>query len=79
MRLASRLCGWDIDIKTRGEFEADMAGPGADGSHAAPGEAEGAAGGAGAETEPGASAADADEPAAMTKGAPGDHGARNRT
>ncbi len=24
VRLASRLCGWDIDIKTRAEFEADM-------------------------------------------------------
>jgi N utilization substance protein A len=23
VRLASRLCGWDIDIKTRAEFEAD--------------------------------------------------------
>ena len=24
VRLASRLCGWDIDIKTRAEFEADL-------------------------------------------------------
>jgi transcription antitermination factor NusA-like protein len=23
VRLASRLCGWDIDIKTRDEFEAE--------------------------------------------------------
>jgi transcription antitermination factor NusA-like protein len=23
VRLASRLCGWDIDIKTREEFEAE--------------------------------------------------------
>jgi len=26
VRLASRLCGWDIDIKTRAEFEADSFG-----------------------------------------------------
>ena len=26
VRLASRLCGWDIDIKTRGEFEAEAMG-----------------------------------------------------
>ncbi len=26
VRLASRLCGWDIDIKTRAEFEADTLG-----------------------------------------------------
>jgi len=26
VRLASRLCGWDIDIKTRAEFEADSMG-----------------------------------------------------
>ena len=26
VRLASRLCGWDIDIKTRAEFEADSLG-----------------------------------------------------
>jgi N utilization substance protein A len=26
VRLASRLCGWDIDIKTRAEFEADALG-----------------------------------------------------
>jgi N utilization substance protein A len=26
VRLASRLCGWDIDIKTRSEFEADSTG-----------------------------------------------------
>jgi transcription termination/antitermination protein NusA len=26
VRLASRLCGWEIDIKTRGEFEADAMG-----------------------------------------------------
>ncbi|MCZ6596962.1 MAG: transcription termination factor NusA [Planctomycetota bacterium] len=33
VRLASRLCGWDIDIKTRAEFEADTLGdvpPGAE-------------------------------------------------
>ncbi len=28
VRLASRLCGWDIDIKTRAEFEADNFGAG---------------------------------------------------
>ena len=28
VRLASRLCGWDIDIKTRAEFEADSFGGG---------------------------------------------------
>jgi len=34
VRLASRLCGWDIDIKTRNEFEAEAMGlaPGADGA-----------------------------------------------
>jgi hypothetical protein len=26
VRLASRLCGWDIDIKTRAEFEAENLG-----------------------------------------------------
>ncbi len=30
VRLASRLCGWDIDIKTRAEFEADSLEAGAD-------------------------------------------------
>jgi len=35
VRLASRLCGWDIDIKTRAEFEADSLG---EGSAAAPAE-----------------------------------------
>ncbi len=29
VRLASRLCGWDIDIKTREEFEAEGFGRGA--------------------------------------------------
>jgi N utilization substance protein A len=29
VRLASRLCGWEIDIKTRNEFEADSRGKGA--------------------------------------------------
>jgi len=29
VRLASKLCGWDIDIKTRQEFEADQSGGGA--------------------------------------------------
>jgi N utilization substance protein A len=29
VRLASRLCGWDIDIKTRAEFEAESMGGGA--------------------------------------------------
>jgi N utilization substance protein A len=29
VRLASKLCGWDIDIKTRSEFEADQSGGGA--------------------------------------------------
>jgi N utilization substance protein A len=28
VRLASKLCGWDIDIKTRGEFEAEAMGTG---------------------------------------------------
>jgi len=28
VRLASRLCGWEIDIKTRSEFEADSSGEG---------------------------------------------------
>ena len=26
MRLASRLCGWEIEIKTRAEFEAEAMG-----------------------------------------------------
>jgi N utilization substance protein A len=30
VRLASKLCGWDIDIKTRQEFEADQSGGGKD-------------------------------------------------
>ncbi|MFN0007424.1 MAG: transcription termination factor NusA [Planctomycetota bacterium] len=81
VRLASKLCGWDIDIKTRGEFEAEMAGPGgpsADGSgHADPGAAEEGAGGAEPESESDEGAGDAGEPAAMSKGAGGDAGARN--
>ena len=40
VRLASRLCGWDIDIKTREEFEAE----GFDGPGEAPREGGGAAG-----------------------------------
>jgi N utilization substance protein A len=55
VRLASKLCGWDIDIKTRTEFEAEAMGsrpkaPGADGDAAAEGEAgsSGPAPGAGA-------------------------------
>src|SRR5262245_66356977 len=28
VRLASRLCGWDIDIKTRADFEAESLQPG---------------------------------------------------
>jgi N utilization substance protein A len=31
VRLASRLCGWEIDIKTRSEFEADTTGEGESG------------------------------------------------
>jgi transcription termination/antitermination protein NusA len=81
VRLASKLCGWDIDIKTRGEFEADMAGPGeasAEGdSDAAPGGTEEGADGAEPDSESGESAGDAGEPAALTKGAGGDAGARN--
>jgi len=26
VRLASRLCGWDIEIKTRAEYEAELLG-----------------------------------------------------
>ncbi len=36
VRLASRLCGWDIDIKTREEFEADGFGPPDDGEFQPP-------------------------------------------
>jgi N utilization substance protein A len=44
VRLASRLCGWEIDIKTRNEFEADSRGKGAptEGGEAAEGDADGA-------------------------------------
>jgi N utilization substance protein A len=83
VRLASKLCGWDIDIKTRGEFEAEMSGgaeaPPGEGGHAAPSEGEAGAEGAEAGPHSGGSAADADEPAALTKGATSDAGARNRT
>jgi len=83
VRLASKLCGWDIDIKTRGEFEAEMSGgaeaPSVEGGHAAPSEGEAGAEGTEAGPHPGGSAADADEPAALTKGATSDAGARNRT
>jgi len=42
VRLASRLCGWDIDIKTRAEFEADsLGGPGSAGGEGTSGEGDG--------------------------------------
>jgi N utilization substance protein A len=41
VRLASRLCGWDIDIKTRTEFEAESMGGGPASGEAAAGEADG--------------------------------------
>jgi N utilization substance protein A len=42
VRLASRLCGWDIDIKTRAEFEADsLGGPGSAGAEGSSGEGDG--------------------------------------
>jgi N utilization substance protein A len=47
VRLASRLCGWDIDIKTRAEFEADSMGGGAPGGSGDT--AEGGSGEAGAD------------------------------
>src|SRR5262245_35326106 len=69
VRLASKLCGWDIDIKTRGEFEADMAGGrgphGGEGGHASPEGEEGSSDAAGDDSEPTESTGD--EPAAMTK------------
>ena len=81
VRLASKLCGWDIDIKTRGEFETEMAGgpdgQSTDGGSAAPGEGPESADGAGPESEADEGPGDADEPAAMTKGAAGDPGARS--
>jgi N utilization substance protein A len=60
VRLASKLCGWDIDIKTRGEFEADMAGGGGPASASEDGEPSGdapsggspAAGEGGSDDEP---------------------------
>ena len=76
VRLASKLCGWDIDIKTRGEFETEMAGgPDAqstDGGHAAPGEGPVDTEGAGPESEADEGPGDSDEPAAMSKGAAGE-------
>ena len=47
VRLASRLCGWDIDIKTRAEFEADSLGDEALGEGDAPLDGEGAPGAGG--------------------------------
>jgi N utilization substance protein A len=57
VRLASRLCGWDIDIKTRAEFEADSLG-GAPVEDEGEGEGEGAPDAA----EPVAEGAATDEP-----------------
>ena len=57
VRLASKLCGWDIDIKTRGEFEAEAMGGGApkspDGETDGGGDGDAPAGGDAEETEPG--------------------------
>jgi N utilization substance protein A len=62
VRLASRLCGWDIDIKTRAEFEAENLGivPEDDGGEqdAAPDSADGEQDGAAGSFEP---AGDADD------------------
>ena len=58
VRLASRLCGWDIDIKTRAEFEADSLGSprgegeAAEGGPGAGGSVEGEAPGEGDESGP---------------------------
>ncbi|MCK6447015.1 MAG: transcription termination factor NusA [Planctomycetes bacterium] len=49
VRLASRLCGWDIDIKTRADFEAEQLG-GESGAEAGGGDV-GSGDGAGAEDE----------------------------
>jgi N utilization substance protein A len=91
VRLASKLCGWDIDIKTRGEFEVEMAGgpettDGGDG-HAA---SEDTAGDGSVEAPPDPSRPDSaqgdsgdardGEPnahAAMTEGAGGESGTRS--
>jgi len=73
VRLASRLCGWDIDIKTRGEFEAEMAARAGGAAPSAPGEAH-AAGSHAAHTADGAPApgpaggGEEDVQAAMSQG-----------
>jgi N utilization substance protein A len=52
VRLASRLCGWDIDIKTRAEFEADsLGGPRPPGAQSAGDGADGAPPAAGDEQD----------------------------
>jgi transcription termination/antitermination protein NusA len=71
VRLASKLCGWDIDIKTRGEFEAEMArrADGSDGSDASaePGSGEGGEAPGGGE-ETGDMQGDENVQAAMSEG-----------
>jgi N utilization substance protein A len=58
VRLASRLCGWEIDIKTRSEFEADSTGEGESSGAPLPPDGDGTDGPAGDPSRGDASAAD---------------------
>ncbi len=49
VRLASKLCGWDIDIKTRHEFEADQSGGGSPSENPDGGDGTGSGEGSGGE------------------------------
>jgi N utilization substance protein A len=79
VRLASKLCGWEIDIKTRGEFEAEAMGKsppksGEDGSHAegeGPSESDGDGGDA---KERNTDEEEGGAPAAVSEAGPGEHG-----
>jgi N utilization substance protein A len=84
VRLASKLCGWEIDIKTRGEFEAEAMGKSPprsgnddEGAHQ-DGDQPGADGGEGK----GRSSDDEEDggaPAAVSEGGLGQRGAAGRT
>lgn len=66
VRLASRLCGWDIDIKTRAEFEAENLGIEPEDGEEPP------------EADPGAEAPDSpDDPTAGPDGPAGDGGGQD--
>ncbi len=73
VRLASRLCGWDIDIKTRAEFEAEsLADEDEDGNPIGPGEDFDGGGDAGLDGEGGELASQESAPTPPKPAAEGD-------